>query len=698
MDDGDPLVGSWILAWNAHQAVRAPWNLFSSNSFYPYQDSLAFSEHMILPAMLAAPFFYAGGNALVAYNLAVLLTLALSAFGMYLLVKEVLGSADVALAAGMIYGFQTYSFHEAARIQIVSLHWWPLALLHLNRLFQGERPRKSAFLFGLFFLLQALSCTYYLFYFGLALAIWVPVYAWVSEGGWSKLRHLLLPGLAVASVLLLFALPYQRVVERFDFHRELSDGLDAIDYLRPYERSLMARALSSGVEPSTVPHYLGVLPLFLALLGVFSAPRGRAARTFFRLCIVTASLGFILSLGAKVVVDGRELGPGVYGLLHAYLPGFRFLQSPDRLSVLLQFGIAVIAAWGAGTFATRLSPWKASFFRMGLLVLLPLEHLSLQRFTEIPTGSAVPAVYRWLASQPEKDAVVELPLYPREQLRIHSLYMFYSTYHWKPVVFGRTSYYPPLVGYLAWELRRFPSADTLSLLRRVGVSRVIVRPSLWEEDERNEKLALFETFRSELVYEEQFPELAGAAPARYGFGGESVYRLRAPERPAEVPEPLCLPEGEIDPSPWRIKGGGETPAHWAIDRNRRTKWRSQGQAPGTGLEIDFGREETVAALRLAVAHPYDEFPRDPTIEVWSTRSGRFEPVVHREDLATRLEVLEALLDRPADAALTLRFPPVGTRWIRVRVREGKELDASLPDWSLPELHAYRSCAAASGDK
>ncbi len=35
MDDGDPLIGSWILAWNAHQVVRAPWRLFDSNTFYP---------------------------------------------------------------------------------------------------------------------------------------------------------------------------------------------------------------------------------------------------------------------------------------------------------------------------------------------------------------------------------------------------------------------------------------------------------------------------------------------------------------------------------------------------------------------------------------------------------------------------------------------------------------------------------------
>ena len=191
-----------------------------------------------MPGLLAAPFFYASGNALLAYNLVVILTLAMSAWGMYLLVKEVLGRADVAVLAGTIYVFHTYGLHEAARVQIISLQWWPLALLYLNRLFRGERNRKNAFLFGFFFILQALSCTYYLFYFALVLALWVPVYAWTSRDGWRKLRHLLLPGLLAASVLLVFALPYQRVLRRFDFHRDLGDGLDAVEYLRPLDGSL----------------------------------------------------------------------------------------------------------------------------------------------------------------------------------------------------------------------------------------------------------------------------------------------------------------------------------------------------------------------------------------------------------------------------------------------------------------------------
>jgi len=82
-----------------------------------------------------------------------------------------------------------------------------------------------------------------------------------------------------------------------------------------------------------------------------------------------------------------------------------------------------------------------------------------------------------------------------------------------------------------------------------------------------------------------------------------------------------------------------------------------------------------------------------TIKVSTGERGRFQRVFHRDDLATKLEVIDALVDRPQEASLTLRFPAVRARRIRFWIRERKGFDYSLPDWSLPELYLYRSCSA-----
>jgi hypothetical protein len=59
----------------------------------------------------------------------------------------------------------------------------------------------------------------------------------------------------------------------------------------------------------------------------------------------------------------------------------------------------------------------------------------------IPTGHDVPQVYRWLATKPLYGPIVELPL--GESFWEALKYMYFSTYHWLPLVNGSSRFYPP---------------------------------------------------------------------------------------------------------------------------------------------------------------------------------------------------------------------------------------------------------------
>ena len=130
---------------------------------------------------------------------------------MYVLAKEVLGRTDAAVLAGMIFAFHTYNFHEVPRIQLLSAQWFPLALLHLHRTFLTGRRRDAA-LFGLYFVLQGLANTYYLFYFALLLAFWIPAYAIFLDGGWRRVSKLIPPIGVAGAVFGLLAIPYLRML------------------------------------------------------------------------------------------------------------------------------------------------------------------------------------------------------------------------------------------------------------------------------------------------------------------------------------------------------------------------------------------------------------------------------------------------------------------------------------------------------
>ena len=96
----DSLLNYWALGWNFHILPEAPLSLFDANIFSPRPDTLAYSEHLFGIAAVVWPFYVATENLVLAYNVAVVLSFALSGLGMYLLVRELTDNGWAALAGG----------------------------------------------------------------------------------------------------------------------------------------------------------------------------------------------------------------------------------------------------------------------------------------------------------------------------------------------------------------------------------------------------------------------------------------------------------------------------------------------------------------------------------------------------------------------------------------------------------------------
>ena len=79
-DPGDPLFEIWVMRAVQHRLVNDPLNLYDANAFYPFENSLAYSEEAISTALLAWPVFLATGNDVLAYNLVLLFSFWLVAF------------------------------------------------------------------------------------------------------------------------------------------------------------------------------------------------------------------------------------------------------------------------------------------------------------------------------------------------------------------------------------------------------------------------------------------------------------------------------------------------------------------------------------------------------------------------------------------------------------------------------------------
>ena len=195
-DLGDSLLNMFLLAWDAREVPFTAhwWNL---PQFYPIPGTMAFSEHLLGLSVIATPIIAATGNVLLSYNVAFFLSFPLCAIGAHLLTYQITRRHDLALVAGLAYGFAPYRMAQFAHIQVLSSYWMPFSLLGLHLFVQQPRWRYLA-LFAAAWYLQALACGYYLFYLSVLVGLWLLWFA-VGRIRWADFGRLVLAwGIAIA--------------------------------------------------------------------------------------------------------------------------------------------------------------------------------------------------------------------------------------------------------------------------------------------------------------------------------------------------------------------------------------------------------------------------------------------------------------------------------------------------------------------
>jgi hypothetical protein len=587
---------------------------------------------------------------------------------------------------------------------VLNVQWWPLGLLALTRLVRDRRPRHAWWL-GLFLRLQGLSGSYYLVYTLLAAPVWVPLAYLCARRCPSKdeIAHLALAGVAAAALAAVVLWPYLAALRRPGVEKDLARGLDAVCYFSPPAGSAVWGDATSSPSCPFRPPFVGHFAMALAAVGATSLLAGRAGRGRVPgwIALVTILVGGGLSLGPVLQLGGRELGSGPYGFLYRVFPLLRGMDGSIRASVLVFLGLAVLVGLGTAALVKPMTAAVRGAAVAGLAVLLPLEHWTTPPAGfAVPGGADVPRVFRALAEG--HGPLIELPLFPETSRRYWSLYLYFSTYHWRPVPIGRTSFHPPVHDLLAWRLREFPSDASLLALERLGVRSVVVHPWLWPAAERAARLAQLEVsprLRLEATFE-------GLPPPRFAWlhlGDERVYRLL----PAASAAPPCTPADEIPRDALRLDYRRVVPAapksrwqdrrllrenwrpDWAADGRRETAFSTdRPQQPGDRLEAVLARPDAVAAVRLEMGARFAEFPRALGV-IAEDPEGRRAWASYADGPEERWADLALFLERPAEAALTLRFPPRAVRRLVFMVRGAPR--AEVPPWSVAELRLFRQC-------
>src|SRR5262245_30762130 len=218
-DLGDPLLNTWILGWVADRLRHGLIGLWNAPIFFPYRNTLAFSEHLLGIGVPLAPVAWLSGRPFVAYNVAFIASFALAGIGMWRLARRLTGRDDAAILAGAIFAFAPSRLGQIGHLQVLMSGWMPIALLALHRYFEtGSRRALAAFTAA--FLVQGLSNGYYLYFLTVPVAI-LSVHAIVTHAADRRrvVTGLLASAVCIVVVFAPIALIYFDVRNTYGFAR-----------------------------------------------------------------------------------------------------------------------------------------------------------------------------------------------------------------------------------------------------------------------------------------------------------------------------------------------------------------------------------------------------------------------------------------------------------------------------------------------
>jgi hypothetical protein len=481
-DLGDPIVQAWQVAWGGHALLHQPLDLFQANVFWPLRNTLAFSDALIgyAPAGVIGEGAHA---AVVRYDLLFLLAYALAFAAPYLLARELGAGRAGAAVAGAAFAYAPWRLEQDGHLHVISSGGIPLSLFLLVRGYRGRRPGLvlagwlvAAWQVSLGFTL-GLQLVYVLAVVGAIAAV-----PWLARG-----RPPLGRGIGAATVAGVTALaltgivlsrPYLEVRDDHSESRRTPATVSAFSgpakqFLAASEQSLVWGEATRGVREDLpfVPEqtlFPGAVILALALVGLVASAYSRRLRAGLAVAVVALA---VLSLGFKVPSHGT---PYPYRLLYDHAPGWKAIRTPGRLNTLTSLGLALLAAGGAHELVTRVGRRRAlaagASAALVAAVLVEGSGFDVDSGVSGPPHPTVPSVPAGQLGAPAPQ--LHLPLYSYDSRK----FVLWSTEGFPRIVNGRASFRPSLITRLEPRLRGFPDAESVAVVRSLGVRTVILHP------------------------------------------------------------------------------------------------------------------------------------------------------------------------------------------------------------------------------
>lgn len=555
-DPGDNFQHAWFL-WHFARALLRGHNPFYTHlMFYPTRVNLTWSTTDPLAGFLALPLSVFAGP-VVAYNLSLILQLALAAFCARLLCLRISQNEVAALIGGMLFGFSPYLMAQALQhLSLVTAFPIPLFILALDRIFSSQSPAwRAGIPLGIALLLAGLAhydCAAICLVFA---ALWfaIEVGQQLRSGITRFLARVWRPIAAGAATFFIGFSPLLWMMlgthseipsPRKPGHIEVMSA-DALGFAIPSWNHIFFGKIArnwnpglflAGVEGTV---YIGAVVLALAAIGFW---KRRETNQFW--AIRAAILGFsfwILSLGPRIHALGHELSFPAPAALFFDLPFAKFISAPARFDVIVALCLAILSALAMKCLLEAPAFRIHRYWVVPLIVALVMaDYLTIPfpRSSTVDAGKGYsasrtnPAIYGCaLPPELQSGTILTFPMLNAPYC-LKSMWMQVADQGRFAIVDGYLSYSPPDVWKPFWNIRILRSlmslesvyhtpidtstdaASAAATIRELNLSAAVV----FDSPQRDAGVAYME-------------DVFGAKPERAGTC--TIFRLKSRDVPSE---------------------------------------------------------------------------------------------------------------------------------------------------------------------
>lgn len=502
---GDELLITWIFNWDIYSLLHNPFAIFSANIYYPYPNTLSFSDIFITLAIIVALPTLIVGEPMVAFNSALIVSLTTLGFFTYLLTFYLTKNIWASIISGTLIAFSVFTLGRITHLQIVAIQCIPLSLLFFFK-FADTGRLKYFVLTMLFFVLQIYNSFLPAYFLIFLYSTFLVIFYFRDKKKIKPFFTKKIIGVSLVALILIMpvVIPYIQTSITFNFTRDIRDSIHFANrpeyFLYPNSKTKLQDTLLTTFykeQPGLYVYegYFGMALIVLSIFALVYVIKNRRTSDSYSIGFLFLSIfSFILSLGPAFQWAGRVIKepfiiPLPYALFYYILPGFKGFRNSARWEMLTVFCLSILI----GIVLAKLLQHKTQKVQIVIALVvcaLVLGEINVPfSYEKVETKKEFPKVYSYLATLPKDAVIIELPMYnwdmqPYSLLEIKREY--YSTIHFKKMVNGYSGFSP-----YAWEeqtryfMNEFPDEKVIKHLQKIGVDYIIVHSKEYNELEKN---------------------------------------------------------------------------------------------------------------------------------------------------------------------------------------------------------------------